>query len=43
LAHRMRNLAVKMPEDVWPEFKVRCPQQSVGYIPKRDLRWIPTN
>ena len=23
LAHRMRNLAVKVPEDVWPEFKVR--------------------
>jgi len=22
LAHRMRNLAVKLPEDVWPEFKV---------------------
>jgi putative transposase len=23
LAHRMRNLAVKVPGDVWPEFKVR--------------------
>jgi hypothetical protein len=23
LAHRMCNLAVKVPEDVWPEFKVR--------------------
>jgi putative transposase len=23
LAHRMRNLAAKVPEDVWPEFKVR--------------------
>ena len=23
LAHRMRNLAIKVPEDVWPEFKVR--------------------
>lgn len=21
LAHRMRNLAAKLPEDVWPEFK----------------------
>ena len=25
LAYRMRNLAVKVPEDVWPEFKVRVP------------------
>jgi putative transposase len=25
LAHRMRNLAAKVPEDVWPEFKV-CAQ-----------------
>ena len=24
LAHRMRNLAAKVPEDVWPEFKVRA-------------------
>jgi putative transposase len=24
LAHRMRNLAVKVPEDVWPEFKARA-------------------
>jgi transposase-like protein len=23
IAHRMRNLVVKVPEDVWPEFKVR--------------------
>ena len=23
LAHRMRNLAAKVPEDIWPEFKVR--------------------
>ena len=23
LAHRMRNLAVKLPEDLWPEFKAR--------------------
>ncbi len=24
LAHRMRNLAAKLPEDVWPEFKTRA-------------------
>jgi transposase-like protein len=24
LAHRMRNLAAKVPEDLWPEFKVRA-------------------
>ena len=24
LAHRMRNLAAKVPEDVWPDFKVRA-------------------
>jgi transposase-like protein len=24
LAHRMRNLAAKVPEDRWPEFKVRA-------------------
>ena len=24
LAHRMRNLAAKLPEDVWPEFQVRA-------------------
>ena len=23
LAHRMRNLAVKVPTDLWPEFKTR--------------------
>ena len=23
LAHRMRNLAAKLPEDIWPEFKIR--------------------
>jgi transposase-like protein len=23
LAHRMRNLAAKLPEDIWPEFKTR--------------------
>src|SRR4051794_33252117 len=24
LAHRMRNLAVKVPTDLWPEFKARA-------------------
>jgi putative transposase len=24
LAHRMRNLALKVPEDLWPEFKARA-------------------
>jgi putative transposase len=24
LAHRMRNLAAKVPEDLWPEFKARA-------------------
>ncbi len=24
LAHRMRNLAAKLPEDIWPEFKARA-------------------
>jgi transposase-like protein len=24
VAHRMRNLAAKVPEDVWPDFKVRA-------------------
>jgi transposase-like protein len=24
LAHRIRNLAVKVPEDQWPEFKARA-------------------
>ena len=24
LAHRMRNLAAKVPEDRWPEFKARA-------------------
>ena len=24
LAHRMRNLAAKVPEDIWPEFKARA-------------------
>ena len=39
LAHRMRNLAAKVPEDIWPEFKVRvtasyqAPSRAIG----RDL------
>src|SRR3546814_2023079 len=24
LAHRMRNLAAKVPEDLWPDFKARA-------------------
>ena len=35
LAHRMRNLAAKLPEDVWPEFKVRA--QSVYQAPSRAI------
>ena len=35
LAHRMRNLAAKVPEDVWPEFKVRA--QSVYQAPSRAI------
>jgi putative transposase len=35
LAHRMRNLAVKLPEDVWPEFKVRV--QSAYQAPSRAI------
>jgi len=35
LAHRMRNLAVKVPEDVWPEFKVRV--QAVYQAPSRAI------
>jgi putative transposase len=35
LAHRMRNLAVKMPEDVWPEFKLRA--QAVYHAPSRAI------
>jgi putative transposase len=35
LAHRMRNLAVKVPEDVWPEFKVRV--QAAYQAPSRAI------
>jgi putative transposase len=35
LAHRMRNLAVKVPEDVWSEFKVRA--QAVYQAPSRAI------
>src|SRR5580693_1497751 len=35
LAHRMRNLAVKVPEDVWPDFKVRA--QAVYQAPSRAI------
>jgi putative transposase len=35
LAHRMRNLAVKVPEDVWPEFKVRA--QAAYQAPSRAI------
>jgi putative transposase len=35
LAHRMRNLAAKMPEDVWPEFKVRA--QAAYQAPSRAI------
>ncbi len=35
LAHRMRNLAVKMPEDVWPEFKLRA--QAAYQAPSRAI------
>ena len=35
LAHRMRNLAAKLPEDVWPEFKVRA--QAVYQAPSRAI------
>jgi Transposase, Mutator family len=35
LAHRMRNLAVKLPEDVWPEFKVRA--QAAYQAPSRAI------
>jgi putative transposase len=33
LAHRMRNLAVKVPEDIWPEVKARI--QAVYQAPSR--------
>jgi hypothetical protein len=35
LAHRMRNLAAKVPEDVWPEFKVRV--QATYQAPSRAI------
>jgi len=35
LAHRMRNLAAKLPEDVWLEFKVRA--QAVYQAPSRAI------
>src|SRR4029077_8854188 len=35
LAHRMRNLATKVPEDVWPEFKVRV--QAAYQAPSRAI------
>jgi putative transposase len=33
LAHRMRNLAAKLPEDVWPDFKARA--QAAYQAPSR--------
>ena len=36
LAHRVRNLAAKVPEDVWPDFKVRA--QAAYQAPSRALR-----
>lgn len=35
LAHRMRNLAVKVPEDVWPDFKLRA--QAAYQAPSRAI------
>lgn len=35
LAHRMRNLAAKVPEDVWPEVKARI--QAVHQAPSRAI------
>ena len=35
LAHRMRNLAAKVPEDVWPEFKARA--QAAYQAPSRAI------
>ena len=35
LAHRMRNLAAKLPEDVWPEFKARA--QAAYQAPSRAI------
>jgi transposase-like protein len=43
LAHRMRNLAAKLPEDVWPEFKVRA--QATYHAPSRAIAatWQPAS
>jgi putative transposase len=35
LAHRMRNLAAKVPEDAWPDFKVRA--QAAYQAPSRAI------
>ena len=35
LAHRMRNLAVKVPEDLWPQFKARV--QASYQAPSRQI------
>lgn len=35
LAHRMRNLAVKVPDDVWPDFKARA--QAAYQAPSRAI------
>jgi len=35
LAHRMRNLAAKVPEDLWPEFKTRA--QAAYQAPSRAI------
>ncbi len=35
LAHRMRNLAVKVPEDLWPDFKARV--QAAYQAPSRAI------
>jgi len=35
LAHRMRNLAVKVPEDLWPDFKARA--QATYQAPSRAI------
>ena len=39
LAHRMRNLAAKVPEDIWPEFKARvqASYQAPSRVIARDL------
>ena len=35
LAHRMRNLAAKVPEDIWPDFKARV--QAAYQAPSRAI------